>query len=53
MKIDWKYLVISVAIVLLGVGMFFFAHFFVIYLLMIHIVGIMEFIMEYAFSLTG
>lgn len=28
MKIDWKYLVISVAIVLLGVGMFFFAHFF-------------------------
>ena len=28
MKINWKYLVISVAIVLLGVGMFFFAHFF-------------------------
>ena len=28
MKINWEYLVISVAIVLLGVGMFFFAHFF-------------------------
>ncbi|MBO7134493.1 MAG: hypothetical protein J6S84_08225 [Bacteroidales bacterium] len=28
MKIDWEYLVISVAIVLLGVGMFLFAHFF-------------------------